>query len=360
MAIDWTRSMKQTYAFYEVDPLTWGDVRKLDNMTQCKITRDLSKETLGSASIDCIGEVAEMYVRIYMIAIQNGVEYKVPLGTFMVQTPLKKFDGMKETISLDAYTPLLELKDDMPPIGYSVLKKANTLETAVALTKEHLRAPVVSPDFENTSIPGSKLLYSDFVANDNDSWLTFISELMSNVGYSYRLDEMGRVLFAPAQATNALQPTWVYNDSNSSILMPDISIDRDLYGIPNVVEVSMSLGNGFLYSRVENDDPKSPISTVTRGRVVLHRETDPKIEGVPNQSMLDEYAEKLLKELSTLEYTVKYKHGYCPVNVGDCVLLDYERAGLRRVKARVISQSIDCKTGCIVDEEAIYTNKLWR
>ena len=360
MAIDWTRSMKQTYEFYEVDPLTWGDVRKLDNITSCSITRDLAKETLGSASIGCVGEMAEMYIRVYMIAIQNGIEYKVPLGTFMVQTPSNKFDGKISTVTLDAYTPLLELKDDMPPIGYSVLKNTNTLETAVALTKQHLRAPVVNPDFENTTILGNKHLYGDFVANDDDTWLTFISDLMSSVRYSYRLDEMGRVLFAPSQATNALQPTWEYNDSNSSILLPNVTINRDLYGIPNVVEVSMSVGNGYLYSRVENNDPESPISTTTRGRIVLHRETNPQIEGVPTQAMLDEYAEALLKELSTLEYTVSYSHGYCPVTIGDCVLLNYAKPGLQRVKARVTSQTINCKTGCTVSEQAVYTNKLWR
>lgn len=360
MAIDWTKSMEQTYEFYEVDPLTWGNVKKLDNITKCKIDWDLSKETIGSATISCVGEISEMYIRIYMIATQKKIEHKIPLGTFMVQTPTLKFDGKVETVSLDAYTPLLELKDDSPPLGYSVLKNSDTLKTAVALTKEHVRAPVVSPNFDEESPFSNKNLYEDFVANDNDTWLTFISDLMGKAGYSYRLDEMGRVLFAPSQITAALQPVWVYDDSNSSILLPDLSINRDLYGIPNVVEVSLSVGNGYLHSRIENDDPMSPISTTTRGRVVLHREINPSIEGVPTQAMLDEYAERLLKELSTLEYKVTYKHGYCPVNVGDCVMLNYSKPGLRRVKARVISQSIDCKTGCVVNEQAVYTNKLWR
>ena len=41
-------------------------------------------------------------------------------------------------------------------------------------------------------------------------------------------------------------------------------------------------------------------------------------------------------------------------------MLNYQRAGLKYVKAKVISQSISCETGCPVEETAIYTTKLWR
>ena len=76
--------------------------------------------------------------------------------------------------------------------------------------------------------------------------------------------------------------------------------------------------------------------------------------------MVTEYAEKLLREVSTLEYEITYKHGYCPVNIGQCVRLNYKRAGITDVKARVISQTIKCEPGCPVSEKAAYTVKLWR
>ena len=82
--------------------------------------------------------------------------------------------------------------------------------------------------------------------------------------------------------------------------------------------------------------------------------------GNPNQKRIQEYAENLLKELSSLEYTITYTHGYCPVRLGDCVRLNYERAGLKGIKAKVVSQSISCEPGCPVTEKAVFTNKLWR
>ena len=204
-----------------------------------------------------------------------------------------------------------------------------------------------------------KNFFNDFVSNTDDTWITFISDLIANAKYTFGLDEMGRIIFMPVQDTASLQPVWTYDDSNSSILYPDLDIDRDLYGIPNVVEVIYSNGKDIYTARVENNDENSPISIQNRGREIIHRETNPDLLGDPTKNQIDEYAEQLLRDLSTLEYTISYTHGYCPVRLGDCVRINYERAGLKNIKAKVISQSIECKPGCPVTEKAVYTNKLW-
>ena len=109
-----------------------------------------------------------------------------------------------------------------------------------------------------------------------------------------------------------------------------------------------------------NDDPDSPISIVSRGRKITHRVTNPSVLGNPNKEEIEEYARQLLREMSTLEYTLTYKHAYCPVRVGDCVRLNYRRAGLYGIKAKVINQSIECVPGCPVTEKVVFTAELWR
>jgi hypothetical protein len=37
-------------------------------------------------------------------------------------TPSVSHDGKNNDISMDAYTPLIELKEGLPPLGYSILK----------------------------------------------------------------------------------------------------------------------------------------------------------------------------------------------------------------------------------------------
>ena len=356
---DWSLSMQQTYEYYIVNPETWKDTRQINVVKSSTINRDSEAETLGSATFEVTESVGECYIRVYLITIQNGVKEKHALGTFLVQTPATSFDGKIRNISMDAYTPLLELKEKQPPIGYAIVKSKNTendesiMEHAYKLTQEATRAPVVPASCDTK-------LVNDFVAETNDTWLSFISDLIKNAKYKLALDELGRVLYAPEQDTASLQPVWTYDDSNSSILYPSISMDHDLYGIPNVVEVIYSNDSKQFYSKVSNDDENSPTSTVNRGREIIYRVTDPGFVGIPTSNQLDEYAERLLKELSTIEYTITYTHGYCPVRLGDCVRLNYKRAGLKDIKAKVISQSIKCEPGCPVTEKAVFTTKLWR
>ena len=350
---DWSASMQQTFEYYIVDPETWQDKAIIDNVLSCTVNRDIEAETLGSATIDIAESLGECYVRAYLITIQNGKREKHALGTFLVQTPSSSFDGKTQDISIDAYTPLLELKENPPPIGYYVPKDANIMDTAYRLVRENARAPVTKAECDTT-------VYYDFVSQTDDTWLTFLSDHIANAKYRFDLDEMGRILFAPKQDTASLQYIWTYTDDDVSILYPTSTMDHDLYKIPNVVEVTYSNGDTYYHARVVNDDKNSPISTVNRGREIIYRDLQPNIVGNPDQNHIQEYAEQLLRELSTLEYTITYTHGYCPVRVGDCVLFDCKKPEyLRNVKARIISQSIKCEPGCPVTEKAVFTTKLW-
>lgn len=350
---DWLSSMQQTFEYYIVDPSSWKDTRLLDSVVSCNIERDSTAETLGSATISTTESIDECYIRVYLITIQNGVKEKYPLGTFLVQTPSFSFDGKVKSASMDAYTPLLELKENPTPIGYFTPKNSNIMDMAYQIIRDRARAPVVKTTCSTN-------LHTDFVANTDDTWLTYLTDLIANAKYLFDLDEMGRILFCPEQDTASLQPVWTYDDNNSSILYPDITFTKDLYGIPNVVEVVYSNGKDYYFARVVNDDSNSPTSTISRGREILYRDTDPALSGNPTESAITEYAEKLLSTLSSVECSISYSHGYCPVRVGDCVRFNYSRANLKNIKAKVVSQSIKCTPGCQVTEKAIYTTKLWR
>lgn len=349
---DWFSSMQQTFEYYVVDPNTWRDKKLIDTVVSCTIDRDAEAETLGSATIETTESLGECYVRVYLVTTQNGVKEKHPLGTFLVQSPSTSFDGKIMTASMDAYTPLIELKENPTPIGYSLSKGMNIMEMAYRLVREHARAPVFKTEH-------SKTLHDDFVSNTDDTWLTFLSDLIANAKYDFALDEMGRILFSPKQDTASLQPVQTFDDGNSSILYPTISTERDLYGIPNIVEVVYSKGKDYYFARVVNDDSNSPTSIQARGREILYRETDPDLVGDPTNKQIEQYAKQLLRNLSSLECTISYSHGYCPVRIGDCVRINYKRAGIINVKAKVISQSIKCTPGCEVTEKAVFATSLW-
>ena len=350
--LDWGATMQQTFEYYTVDPNTWLDKDRLLTITKSSIERDSDAETLGSATIEATESFGECYVRTYLVTVQNGIREKHPLGTHLIQTPSTSYDGLVKKITMDAYTPLLELKENPPPLGYSILKNANVMNNAYVIARENMRGPVVPTS-------SSETLYDNFVANTDDTWLSFLTDLITNDKKHLDIDEMGRVLFAPDQELESLQPVWTYTDDNSSILYPDISMDHDLYGIPNVVEVIYSNNGENRIVTVKNEDENSPTSIVNRGREILYRDTNPNFQGTPTNAQLEVYAKDLLKSLSTVEYAITYSHGYCPVRLGDCVRLNYKRANMYNIKAKVIKQSIDCSPGCKVTETAKFTTKLW-
>lgn len=350
--VDWTKSMKQEFEYYEVDPVSWMDKQKLDDIKSSNIQYDLDTDTLGSATIEAINMLGETYVRIYLVTIQNGEKEKHPLGTFLVQTPSSDFDGKINNVSMNGYTSLMELKENGPQLGYTLLEDENIMENAYRITREQCRAPVVETKSDEK-------LTADFVANTSDSYITYVRDLIAQAKYEFGLDELGKILFNPVQKAEALQPKYTFDDGNSSILLPEVTIKHDIYGIPNVVEVIYSTNDKLYYSKVKNEDTNSPTSIPRRGREIIYRVTDPGLPGIPTQDQIDEYAERLLETLSEVEYQVSFNHGYYPVRIGDCVRLNYKAAGLNNIKAKITSQSITCKPGCQVKTTAVFTKKLW-
>lgn len=493
---DWTKPMERAYEYYTVEPTTLADVKRLDTMKKASFTRDSTVETLGSASFEASNIFGETYVRGYLRTIQNGVSEKFPLGTYLVQTPSSSFNGKVTSVTMNAYTPLTELKENKPPLGYTVRKGERILDAAYRIVSENCRVPVTkvepfinksknlipypylgksntllgiewtdngdgsvtvngTPTKQNSSTflltkgplplkPGvtytlstgekniyeigvggyicyddetgtrryaqsvtwsdkytlvqvylqvntiqeynnvvlypqleegakatfyepyfeptdnSPILHYNFVANTDDTWLSFVIDLLKTAKYELGLDEMGRILFQPKQDLESLQPVWTYNDDDESILYSDITTNHDLYGIPNRVEVIYSYGNVKKEVVVTNKDPNSPTSYQNRGRWITFRDTNPSLAGYVTDDQIRDYAERILKELSTVEYTVSYKHAYCPVRVGDCIRLNYTQAGLSGIKAKVISQNFGSDLACPVSEKAVFTQKLWR
>lgn len=349
---DWSSSMQQTFEYYAVDPFSWMDLEKLDNVESCTITRDADNETKGSATITSETDLSDTYVRCYLVAVQSGYTFKIPIGTHMYQAPGFSYNGKRQIVNQDGYTSLIELKESMPPIGFALSKKSTIMSNAYNIAMEHMRAPI-------TPASSTSKLAQNFVSDENDTWLSFLSDLISNASFEFGVDALGQIFFDTIKDTSAMNPVYVYTDDNSSILYPEIQMQRDLYGVPNVVEVVYSSTNGTpIFSRAVNSDKDSIISVLARGREVVYRETNPDIAEGATQSDVDEYAKILLKNLSSFEFQITYTHGYCPVELGDCVELNYEKAGISHVKARVIRQVIKCEPGCPVEETAVYTQEL--
>lgn len=353
---DWTASAGHTYEFWRVNPTTWRDVEPVKNVLSCSITRDDS-DLMGSVDMEIDSDIEqEIYIRAYLIVEQppgSGITERFCLSTFLVQSPTRAMNGKRTTRSLTCYPPTIELQDTKPPIGFTVAKGMNIASIAAQLCRSHCRAPII----ETSS---SAVTSDPVIASDDDSWLTFIKAVLEKGDLEFAIDEWGRFSFPPKREASALRALWTYTDDNSSVLLPEVTDERDWFGIPNVYEAVMSSNDSSVTGRAVNDSPSSPISTVNRGREVYERETSPDIgKENPTAEDLSNYARNKLKELSKVERSVDYSHGYNSVKVGDTVEVNYTRHGYT-AKGVVTSQVINCDTACTVEETVKFTEDLWR
>lgn len=348
--MDWSASMQQTYEFYVVNPYTWMDVEKIDKIITCTIRKCESNDTFYSAAFTTTEVLDENYIRVYLIAKQGSEIVKKALGTFLIQSPSFSFNGVYSAINIDGYSPLIELNEKYPPLGFTMRKGITIVDRSIELMAENMRAPVTRDSDE------TKKLENHLTANSDDTWLSLLKYTMSIVGRKIYLDGDGKAYFPKTLTIDKRMPSFEFDDGNSSILYPDITDSRDWYGIPNVVEVYYNAAKTY---RIVNNDPNSPTSVQNRGREIIYRDLSPSFQGVPDEEMLHRYAVNLLKALSTVEHSVSFSHGYCGTEVGDCILLNYNRAGMQNVKAVITEQSIECVPGCKVDETAVYTTALW-
>lgn len=352
-AINWARSMQRTYEFYKVDPVSWADMNLLDFINSCDIDRDADSDDLMTASFSMDAMLDECYIRVYLVAVQGSVVEKHPLGTFLVQSSDSSRYSSRSSFNLDGYSPLHELSENHPMPGYYVKAGENVIDAAYNLLIANGRAPVVR-DISNMTLTEA------YVADGDETWLEYISTLVAKDNKHLGLDEMGRIIFVPNSTIDESAAVWEFADNEYSILTPDVGLTNDIYGIPNVVEVTYSKSNVIVTAMAENTDRSSPVSIPSRGRRIVYRDTDPTIPGIPTQEDLNSYAKDLLESLSSVQYELSYVHGYCPVRVGDCVRFNYIRNGLTDIKCRITTQSIPCDSGCQVSETAVFTSKLWK
>lgn len=372
--VDWTKSMQQTFEFYTVDPNSWYDDQKLENIISCDLTHDLTSDKRGNASITITEALPESYIRTYLVVNQAGYMHKICLGTYLYMTSSDSFDGMKHNITMTGYTPMVELEEKLPPLGFHIVGITNRKHSGDAPMVTDAIKDIVTTytrcEIENRTVIQKPLL-NDFVAGTNDNFLTVINNILnaSSLGqYILTVDEWGTIIVKDKPVLEDAIPTYIYTDDNSSILLPSLDTSDDIYGIPNVVEVLYTGDKRLPAIRVivKNEDPTSIVSIPARGREIAKRFTITNIAAPVNdyseeavRAQVTAQAERLLEAASTINKTISYSHGYCDVKVGDTVLINYERAGVTGIRAKVVSQRISCKPGCQVDEQAVYTKKLW-
>ncbi|MCI8425644.1 MAG: hypothetical protein HFJ72_08325 [Adlercreutzia sp.] len=351
--IDWDGEMAQSFSFFEVSPLTWQNVRRLARIGSAELTFDAADDLRASATLASAEDIGECYVRARLDVRQGRESASFVLGTFLAQTASRTRGSASVSYDIDGYSPLLELADDCPPLGYYVGAGRNVLDAVCDIAVEHCRAPVVRA-------ASAAALAEPFVAEPDGTWLDFLAALAAKAERTVEVDPMGRIVLAPVRAPSAMRPVCALGPSGHRIVLPDATDDRDLFGIPTSVQLVWSGADGAtLSATAHNDNPDSATSRQSRGRTILDRLTDVDLpdglSAAEAQARLDQMAREELGRRGCLEHQVSYERGFLPnVGVGSCVYLDMEPLGVQS-RAVITSQTISCGTSCRVSETSTFT-----
>ena len=86
--MNWAKGYTSKYVARLVDWASFNDMEEIPIISG-SISRDITSNLLESASIETHQRIDEQWVRIYMIATQNGGSERIPLFTGLASTPAR-------------------------------------------------------------------------------------------------------------------------------------------------------------------------------------------------------------------------------------------------------------------------------
>lgn len=353
--IDYSRSYSIDLAYYEVAPGPWADTARLDGVLSCDVTRDSTSEVFETARLSMDGsDMGERWVRCYATFTQGHESERHPMGCWLVQTPSRSIDATSSTVECVAYSSLHPLREKAAPLGTCYAPGTNCAEQAARICEEHGVAPVVAS-------PTPYELGEWYVVPKGSSWLDVAKSLAAAARCELRPDSFGRVEIRPKTQTSVLRPSWTFDETDGSTLMPSASEQWDWFGLPNVCIVNALGVNGEpVIGRAENDDPESILSTASRGREVTLVVDEPdELKPGATQAAADALALRELSDASCVERVFGIEFSWCGVDVGDCVRIDYASQGLV-ADAVITEMRLTLGPDAIADATLKTTERLWR
>lgn len=330
--MNWNKGFSATYYAYIMDQVTWRETERLQ-ITGGTITH--SPDGLrDAADLNVVGYHgdSEKWVRVYLDANQGGSSAHIPLFTGLACAPERNIDGIYETNTLQCYSVLKPAQDVLLERGYYV--PADISGTTV------IRDLLSVCPAEVIYTEEAPALQYALIAEDGETNLSMVEKVLNAINWRMRLHGDGSIELTsmPIEASIRLDPL------DNDIIEPSINITRDWYGCPNVFRAIKD----NLTAIARDDNPDSPLSTISRGREIWAEESSVALN---TGEGLSEYAVRRLKELQKVSLDADYQRRFIPdLYVGDLINLHYPEQGLDGIFI-VQGQTIDIGYGAPTSEE---------
>jgi hypothetical protein len=208
-------------------------------------------------------------------------------------------------------------------------------------------AKVIKKLLSVTGVPisvaeGSPILSQAIIAESNENNLSMAEKILNTINWRLKLDGYGSIRIEPYSS----EPVEVFGTTLNDIVETHISVQYDWFNCPNVFRAIMD----DTYAVARDDNPYSPLSTVSRGREIWLDETDCNLN---QNETLEDYAQRRLGELQQVSTSVKYDRRFMPdIYPSDVITLNYPVQGVTG-NFLITDQSISLGYNARTSEEVI-------
>lgn len=249
-----------------------------------------------------------------------------PQGVFIMSTPARAIDkGASLTRQIDAYDLLQLLTDDQVSARYYVGGGAVVTDAIDELFTNTTGIPAGTWDIV-TSTKTTPTLGYDWPPGT--SKITIFNDLLTSINYqSLWFDENGRAQVLPYVLPDNRISEFDYSTDAKSVTVPDATQTFDLYKMPNRWTIVVSdPDKSVMSSTYTNTDPSSPLSTVSRGRVILDFRTE---QTAVDQGSLDGQVLQIAADAMSVYETVDFKTALMPFHSdSDTYTMTYTQLGV--------------------------------
>lgn len=332
--MDWSKGYTARYYMSILDRGTMRDISRLE-ITGGTIKRSLS-DLRESADVDCrnYNSKTEEFVRIWLDTKQENGSSHTPLFTGLATSPSNRYNGKSRSNKVECYSLLKIAEDVMLPRGWYAPVEANG-GTIIKDLLKIIGVPISIAD-------NAPKLSQAIIAEQGENHLSMTDKILAAMNWRLRLDGYGNIYIIPM----CTEPVATFDSNDNDIIEADINITYDWYNAPNVLRATLDDD----YAEARDDNPKSPLSTVNRGREVWIEDKDVALN---TNETLAEYSIRMLKEYQKVATSLSYPRRYYPgVYPTDIVRINYPGQGVTG-EFLVTGQSITLGYNAKTSEEVI-------
>lgn len=341
--INWLSNYTFSWRLVSVNPYTWANDEIIPDTISMSVTRDCTDSASllesGSIELDSYDEFEPGWYRVEGLFIQEtGVE-RHPIATMYCESFSEDYgkyevqSGIMRTSKVDCYSVLKPAEGRHFLTGAYIPKGTNGANQIARYLRACTPAPVV--------VEGDGfVLDDDLVFDADETYIGAIWKILDAAGWCMQIFGDGTI-YVMRKPT---EPDLIMDRVTAAILEPGTSKNTehdDIYNVYIAVHKSGDLVT------ITNEDPRSPISTVTLGRVSEFVDRSPVL--VDGESLAS-YAKRKLEEKSTVIRKYQYKREWYPDIYPYSVIRGVLATSGLTEDMRVLSQSFSLGNGITVSE----------